>query len=421
MLDFLKKIFKDEEEKSAVEVSLQYLEEWIKEKAKPLTEDINQKTEEALMKVNEELQRARFNLEVLENAKLQNQNIPYKAKQYMEGNRKAYIKSISSFLGLMEINNRDYFYLVEFCKEFDSLINDLNHSTLRNFAILQEFFANEAGSIAQNLRNFDMIFKGLKSMLNGKKIVAVNACTEKAGSLKAKRNQKLSLGIGIKSIEAGLQLAMKEKDSLMGEIENFSKGGEHNNFLKLHDEKKKKEQEFYRDENQILQSFSVLERPLRKYSHVVFEHEEVVLDYLKDPIGTLVDDKNYIILGVLKNLEKMLIESLLQIDEKKKEKSIEEIKKLSKEFIGQFVKKYFSFRSEIEKLDNEMKSLMVVEKLKSFNTALEELNLSIERNGQEFEKLKDSSAKLDESIQGLTKEIQDSAKDIFNDEIKIGL
>src|SRR3989344_7603189 len=116
MLEFLKKIFKNEEQeqKQDHEISLHNAKEWLGEKAKPLSEEIRQNTESILMKVDEEAQKTRFNLEVLENAKLQNPNIPFRAKQYMEGNRKSYIKSVGSFAGNLEINNRDYFYLVNF-------------------------------------------------------------------------------------------------------------------------------------------------------------------------------------------------------------------------------------------------------------------------------------------------------------------
>ena len=91
MLEFIKKIFKngEPETKQVHDISLHNLEDWIEEKAKPLMEDVKLKRDEILMKISEELERARFNLEVLENAKLHNPNIPFKAKQYMEGNRRA--------------------------------------------------------------------------------------------------------------------------------------------------------------------------------------------------------------------------------------------------------------------------------------------------------------------------------------------
>ena len=142
MLEFIRKIFKSEEPetKQVTGIELQNLEGWAREKSKPTTEEIKIRTDEILMKIDEELQRTRFNVEILENAKLQNPNIPFRAKQYMEGNRKSYAKSVNSFLGNLEINNRDYFYLVNFCKEFELMLNDLHSGTLRSYTILQEFF-----------------------------------------------------------------------------------------------------------------------------------------------------------------------------------------------------------------------------------------------------------------------------------------
>ncbi len=422
MLEFLKKIFKNEEvqeAKEAVEISLYSLEDWLNEKSKPLMEDVNRQIASILMKVNEELQRARFNVEVLENAKLQNPNIPFKAKQYMEGNRKAYIRAVNSFLGHMEINNKDYFYLVDFCKLFDELINDLNKGTFRSYSILQEFFANETNKIAQNLKNFDTIFSRLKSFLNDEKVVNVNKTIEKAQSLKIKSKQKINLNVDFKTIEAAIKLANKEKDEVMANIEKFNNSDEHKDFLKLNEKKKSKARSFYEDENQILQSFSVLERSLRKYSHIAFEHEEIVLEYLKQPIETLANDRNLVILEILKNLEKALNEGKLQIDDRKKDKSIEEIKKLNREFIGQFLKRYFSFKAEMEEIDSKIKATRIAEKFRNFNIQLEELNLKIEKNNDEFNRLKNDVVKLANSIENLESDIENSVREIFNEEIKV--
>ncbi len=416
----IKKIFKSEEAetKKIIGIELQNLEEWVKEKAKPTTEEIKIRTDEILMKIGEELQRTRFNVEVLENTKLQNPNIPFKAKQYMEGNRKSYAKAVSSFAGNLEINNKDYFYLVNFCREFELMLNDLHSGTLRSYTILQEFFANETNKIAQNIKNFDNYFKDLNSVLKDGKMVAIDSAIEKIRSLKTKAKQKINLNIELKDAEASVMLAKNEKDSLMADIINFEQSDGHNEFLKLNEEKKDKTKSFYEDENRIVQSFSVLERPLRKYSHVAFEHEEIVLDYMKDPVGTLVNDKEMKILEILKNLESLLNENKVRIDDKKKEKALEEAKKLNKEFIGQFMKKYFSFKAEIESIDSKMRSSGVAEKLKVYNNKLEEVNIRIDKNNEEYTKLKNDFEKINESILRSKNEVENSIKNLFGEEVK---
>ena len=421
MLEFIRKIFKSEEPetKQVTGIELQNLEGWAREKSKPTTEEIKIRTDEILMKIDEELQRTRFNVEILENAKLQNPNIPFRAKQYMEGNRKSYAKSVNSFLGNMEINNKDYFYLVNFCREFEIMLNDLHSGTLRSYTILQEFFANETNKIAQNIKNFDNFFKELNSVLKDGRMVAIDSAIEKIRGLKAKAKQKINLDIELKDAEASVMLAKEEKDSLMAEIMNFDRGEEHNEFLRLNEERKDKTKSFYEDENRIIQSFSVLERPLRKYSHVAFEHEEIVLDYLKDPISTLADDKGMKILEILKNLENLLNENKVQIDDRKKEKALEETKKLSKEFIEQFMKKYFSFKAEIEGIDSRIKSSRVAEKLKDYNNKLEEVNIRIDKNNEEYAKLKNDFEKLNETILTLKNDVENSVKNLFGEEVKV--
>ena len=421
MLEFIRKIFKSEEPetKQVTGIELQNLEGWAREKSKPTTEEIKIRTDEILMKIDEELQRTRFNVEILENAKLQNPNIPFRAKQYMEGNRKSYAKSVNSFLGNLEINNRDYFYLVNFCKEFELMLNDLHSGTLRSYTILQEFFANETNKIAQNIKNFDNFFKELNSVLKDGRMVAIDSAIEKIRGLKAKAKQKINLDIELKDAEASVMLAKEEKDSLMAEIMNFDRGEEHNEFLRLNEERKDKTKSFYEDENRIIQSFSVLERPLRKYSHVAFEHEEIVLDYLKDPISTLADDKGMKILEILKNLENLLNENKVQIDDRKKEKALEETKKLSKEFIEQFMKKYFSFKAEIEGIDSRIKSSRVAEKSKDYNNKLEEVNIRIDKNNEEYAKLKNDFEKLNETILTLKNDVENSVKNLFGEEVKV--
>jgi len=421
MLEFIKRIFQKEESevKKAIEIKLQSLEEWFSEKSKPLMEEVNLRISELLMKLSEEIQRAGFNVEVLENAKLQNPNIPFKAKQYMEGNRKAYIKAISSFLGHLEITNKDYFYLLGFCKEFDEMINDLNKGTLRSYTILQEFFANESGEIAKNIKNLDTLFADIKSALSSENMAALNNARQKIQNLKSKARQKINLDIDFKNVEAELTLSNNARESIFADIGQLKKSDDYTCFLKLTEEKKSKNAAFYNDEDQILQSFSVLERPLRKYSHIAFEHEEIVLDYLNHPIETLVSDKELKILDVLRNLEKLLRENEIQVDDKKREKSSEEINKLSRAFIEQFLANYFSFKSKIEELDNKIKASGIIEKLKDFNSKLEDINLKIEKINQEFNKLKDEAAKAANSIETMKSDIEATIKNIFGEEIKV--
>ncbi len=424
MLKFLKKIFHEDgkqEVVNVIQISLNELEAWIEEKSRPSMEDAKRKVDEIFMKISEEIQKTRFNLEVLENAKLQNPDIPYKAKQYMEGNRKAYIRSISIFLGRMEINNRDFSYLKNFCIEFDRLLDTVNKSTLRSYSILQEFFANEVVRIAGNLKSFDLAFKDMKNALNNEEINSMVQAEEKAKSLRLKKKQKINFDVEIKAREAELQLANEEKIRLMEEIGAFNKSGPHNEFLRLNEEKKSKSRQFYEEENKIMQSFSIMERPLRKYSHIAFEHEEITLDYINNPVEALANDKEMRILQVFENLSGMISEGALRLDDKKMEKMLNEMKRFDKNFIEEFSKKYFSFKNEIVEIEKKIDELGVAQKLRDFNKQLEDVNLRIEKTGEELEQMKSDAVKFGSSFILLSQEIEADAKKMFGENIKIAV
>lgn len=140
---------------------------------------------------------------------------------------------------------------------------------------------------------------------------------------------------------------------------------------------------------------------------------------MNDPIEALANDKSLVILEVLQGLGKLLLENQLKIDDKKKEKSLEEIRKLSREFLEQLVKRYFSFKSEMEEIEGKIKSTKVPEKFRDFNRQLEDVNLRIEKNNDEFEKLKNDYEKLAGSIESLKNEIEKNLRDIFNEEVKV--
>jgi hypothetical protein len=421
MLRFIRKIFREErqESKSQIEMPLQNLKEWAIERSKPMMEEIRRETEEILMKIDEERQRTKFNLEILENAKLHNTNIPYKAKQYMEGNRTAYIRSISSFLGHMEINNKNYHYLLEFVKKVDELLDNLGKDTIRSYSILQEFFANESGKIASNIKQFDLLFKELKIALNDSKAARTNVLVKGIEQLEQRSKQKLNISLDLKNAEGTMNLVIAEKDSLMKSIDEFDKSEEHNNFINLTDQKKSRIMDFAKEQDVILQSFSLLERPLRKYSHIAFQHEELTLQYINDPVTSLTNDKEFEICSILLNLERMLSEGTIQVDEKKKEKSIEEIKKLSKEFFQGFLKKFYSLKSEISELEIQINATGVSQKFKSFNRQLEELNLRIEKTTREFKRAGEDHDRITKSFSSLLEETSSGLRSIFGEEIRI--
>ena len=100
MFNLIKKIFKQKEK---IGLPLEKLEGWFDEKTKELYKDIDKKINESKEKITEEIQKTKKNIDNLENAKLKNEDIPVKEKQFMQGNREFYINRINFFLDSLKI------------------------------------------------------------------------------------------------------------------------------------------------------------------------------------------------------------------------------------------------------------------------------------------------------------------------------
>ena len=98
MLGFLKRLFSKEPEVPIEEVELVNLHSWFDEKTKSNLESLNTELKEVGQRVSSEVQQAKQNLDLLNKAELLNQNIPERAKHFMEGNRSSYTKKINLFI-----------------------------------------------------------------------------------------------------------------------------------------------------------------------------------------------------------------------------------------------------------------------------------------------------------------------------------
>lgn len=118
--------------------------------------------------------------------------------------------------------------------------------------------------------------------------------------------------------------------------------------------------------------FSVLETALRKYSKLAL-NQVIILDYLRSPIKTLVNDKDLKIVAILGNVASKV--DRLNLKDKKKEKTLESIEYFNRD-------KFYKFITDYETLKN--KFMAVLDDLKR-NTFINEQEL-IEQSITNLEK-----------------------------------
>ncbi len=410
MLKFIKNIFAKKEAPEE-KISLDELDSWLDKKTKPMFDELNARINEIIEKINNEKAEANENLKTLENAQLQNQKIPERAKIMMQGNREGFIKKVSLFFNNIDLKHGIHNELIEKCLNIENEINSLGESTARNYHILNEFFAREVEEVAANIKTTEACSKGLANSINHSKISNINKIKKDIIDLKNKIKLKKGYSMDVESNSKILQNNKDKKIGIENNINGLKSSPEYLNYEKLLEEKGKAEIKIKEIETGLFRDFSVLEKALKKYAKVVFEYENLILEYLENPAFALIDDADFKILKILGNLKISIESDKLDLEEKKKYKAIEKINSLDGAYFSNLIEGYKDAKKIFNRLTIETESnnsrknfdLLRVE-LKNVEEDIEKANNKILIISKELEKI--NIAKLKGELQ---KDIFDAA------------
>jgi len=139
--------------------------------------------------------------------------------------------------------------------------------------------------------------------------------------------------------------------------------------------------------SKLFHSFSIIEMALKKFSRMAFENEKIINKYIENPLFLIGDDELKII-SILKNLEKNIINNQIQLKDKKKEKTLEEIRKMNREFFDNFLQKYKGLMEELRNIDKEIGKIDIQHKINELNNKKNEDELRLEGINKYMENLK---------------------------------
>jgi len=416
MLKFFKKFFKTEEVVKE-EVNLEKLSEWFNDQAKLIYSDLDIKINEIKDKIKSLIEKTSNDLEILRDATLRNPNIPVRAKQFMEGNRAAYIKRVISFLDRIDIDERNYESLMEFSNLFDEVIKSFTKSTEKPYHVLQEFFANEAKDIAIDIKELEKQVKKLKDVI-------VDAGIDRAEHVKAdiqrlcnKKKRRFDLKERLDSFaieREKLEAAKKETEE---EIHRIKESDDYLDIKGMEVMLKKTEQRLSDHINILNQIFSVLEHSLKKFLRITFKDEDLLRIYVEKPITGLRSDSELKILELLENMRQNIINNKIELKDKKKERTLNEISRLDKEYLAEFLEEYARLNTEVKRIKAKLDGSEVLKKLTTLEADLGELSTKI--TGLDF-KVKGSKDELNKiDIDKLRKELEEKIKNLIKVELVI--
>lgn len=403
MLKFIKKLLA-KEEKQEEKIYLDELSGWVDKKTKPIFENLKNEINDAVSVIDEEKERVFENLKKLENAKLQNPNIPERAKTVMQGNREAFLRKVSGFLNNIDLQYNDFYNLIEKCRSFELEIDELAKSTSRSYQILSQFFAREVSIIAENIKKIESNSKEIRSLIEHAKVETIDKIRRDAEDVKAKIKLRKRLEEEIKEEKTKLALEENKFSDAESKIKEAKGSKEYKQYENLLKEKEENEGKLREIETRIFHDFSVLEKAMKKYSKIAFENEKLIENYLEDPIKAFANDKSMEIIKILENLSRTIQDNKLELDQRKNERALIKIKELDKEYFSDLKDRYKGISERLGRISSEAENNDAKKQLDAYNKELDDVKDKIEHiknniitNNHELEKI--NIGKLKESLQ----------------------
>ena len=392
MFKFIKKLLGEAKEEPVVKKQISSFEEAEKavaEKKQAVETQLAARIKAAKLRIEHEKEILTEKIENLRKAKLLNPNIPERAKHFADGNREAYIKKAEQFGEGVELPD-EIDALQDFFNRFDSSIVELAESAAKPYQILQEFFANETNAVRGAIGTIEKTVVELKETLKQMNFESLAQLNNEIQELKSKLGQQTEIGREFKerqNVVEDLELQKKQAGEKLQEAESDRE------YVELKQKLISAKENIKKIENELLSSFAVLETALKKYAKVSFEHRETVESYLKSPIAALSQDFELNIASCLLQIKALLMKDELEVKERKKEKTLEEIAKLTKENLQTIVKNYAAAKKEEQSALSSLGESENFRKIKQLREKLVNLEQEFARARQEAEQLKKKAEK----------------------------
>lgn len=413
-MGFFQRLFSFGKKAELEEVRLEEAENWLDQKISERFNNFNNSIMALFSDIKSKKDELKTNMTELEKAQLMNPNIPLKAKEVMEGNRGAYIRKLGYFLEQLALpDEKEYENILDFSTNFSSSLNEFGKNTSKNFYVLNEFFATDVKKIAQNIREFDLIVNELRKQVE-KGPIGFGRIKGELKNIKEKIALKEDLNEKIKAIESEIEnIKNKIKNS-----EEALKAKEENNEFKsyyaLEKEKGKILISIKEHKANFLNIFGTFEKALKKYERVSVD-EAVVHGYLVDPISTLINDKEFKVLELLKRLEENI--GSLDLKDDKKKRTLELIKKLDRDFFGKFLIGLEDLENSAKMFEEKIKAATVMKEHAELKGKLNECQYELQKFQREHSLMREKDKDID--VEGFKNYLEKEIKRVVGADVKV--
>ena len=286
-------------------------------------------------------------------------------------------------------------------------VTETNDSTVKEFSLFEQVFEEQSKVAYENFKAVYNATKKFNNLVSEKRnsidtvINVQNELTSLKKSIDGVQENKMEIDNYNKKL-SNLQEKIKSEEDKLKKLESSDEWTKYNHLIQ---KKKELEDRINEIKDDISQNFSKIEKPLKKFQHLVQRGIEKIDDgktlnkYLESPIDALIETKDFTFVNSILEKVKQSINSD-KIDLKDKDKTLSEISWLiDHEIFEELIEEYNSLKVEVKKLENDMAQQDILKFKNNIEKNIEQLNREFQTTMEEIEQIKKQIEKQNISIQ----------------------
>ncbi|MDP2750535.1 MAG: hypothetical protein Q8O89_06915 [Nanoarchaeota archaeon] len=406
---FGKLFSENKEEKRKETVKAEALEEWFGQASKELIENINKEMRNICLDIKGILEDTKEKTDLLNDAKLRNENIHPRAKQILAGNKDEYIKKIKQFIGNAsppeDINKES---ISAYCENIKRSMDFLKKNSIKQSLVLREFHEHEAYEVIKCIKAIEDKIENLQKILDSEDMNNIEKLRAEIEELSRtiKSKKRISEEIGLQQND--LETSKKSLDKIKKELSDTIKNKEFKEVEQLDEQKDNISQNAKKIETILQDKFANMRKALEKFKRGK-PKEKLIDAYLENPLEALKKDIKLEIIPEINALEKSIANNQIDLKENIKAKTIRVCKQTTKEELEELLSEHSKLIKERELIDEKINNSTIT-KIKSDLESNEKfLTERIRKNEETLNNLKTEFIKI--KIDNMARDIEKSAEE----------
>jgi len=359
--------------------------------------------------------------ERLKNAEIK-LKIDEKTKAVVISQKENYLKHLNSLiekLKLIKLSNVDEFAKGIFLVE--ARLGAFFKSAVKSRELAKHLFFDEIESVDKALNSIRRLVEDSKALLEENNVLLFYKLREKHEAFKSVSTKRKEVADLILDAKKKLVELGHEKESLEHELKALKHNPKFNEFAILQKEDDELGSAIEKLKSKTLELFSPIQRPLRKFSRIVSEKDDIKLidAYLSDPFSALIADEKLRILKLLADLKRCISIDQIDLKDKKKETVFSHVEKINFTVLNSILEDYKSICEKRTLIKKKLYNNQITLRKKEIQYRLEYLDAKIREEKEKLLRTEEWRKRLDDEFFSLKKELENDLGKFLGKEVTI--